>query len=1001
MTQSQIETMAPRESDAAARAGAQELLRNRQEMLALSYIAYVGLYGLAAIDVARMFLLVQRFLNDLAPVRDRWKIVWGPGVANSKFASFIDDRVVFVVEHTKEKNRFAVVIRGTNPLSIANISEVNDIFEMIDWPYGKPAPGLKPKISRGIDNGLEQLVAIRASDELPGSGKSLIEFLKERVARARGAVRIDVTGHSLGGALAGTLALCLTDLQGTDEVPETLRWDPDRKARVWATTIAAIPAGDPDFAAHSDAQLDGRCDRVANSLDIVPYTGIASEMGIIRHIYEPTVPTGTLISLSFDNVIKRLTAEKLVYQHACRDAVKLEGTVRKGGDNFVAEMLYQHVDAYVHLLDLTDAIDIKTLLSASPDDMEDDLSQEKTANGASKRPVWTPAALRLGDFGPPLDPPASLLPAKHTPTPLATEGHQKLVEIYPVSKPSRFRALYLIYRTIVYLLHLLPLRNRPFQAARLTRVYLENLGGIWIKLGQVLSMRTDLFSNEFCEELANLQERSFGFPTDVARRIIDDCLGHPLEQTFDVFEEVPVAAASLSQVHKARLRKNGVWVAIKVQKPYAREYFQKDFSWISFLFRTFDRLGIGEQFGWKGMLNEVKEVIEDELDYRHELAAIRDIRRTLKKHKIYVPRPFDALCNDRVLVMEFIHGVSVAEYIRVNRADPERARKWCEENNISCKKVAKTLCHSLLRQMFEDNLCHGDIHPGNVVMLRNSRIAFLDFGTVGSFDTEFIAAYRLYLTALASQNFSEAVDLMLWLSGELPVIDIQVVRFEVISAMRSWYARTRRRSLPVHQRSLASSSDEVGKILMRYRMRVNWSMLKLGRTYHTLDMTIGAVYPKVNYPKLLKSYYAKATRRANQRALTALAGLPQRLGGYASIVLPRFRERLFVFMAGRSIIEEIIISVGALLRFLLVVLAAALGLVYLRQHHPELAAQLFQHEPRLLHAIDMVPYIAPGYWAVLAIVVFIMIVKHQRLLARTKRQPVRLPGGQGSSQVEA
>jgi ubiquinone biosynthesis protein len=508
-------------------------------------------------------------------------------------------------------------------------------------------------------------------------------------------------------------------------------------------------------------------------------------------------------------------------------------------------------------------------------------------------------------------------------------------------------------------------------------------------------MRTDVFTVAFCNELSKLQERSFGFSPARARRTIEEELKQPIEAVFEDFEDAPVAAASLAQVHRARLRRGGIEVAVKVQRPNAERVFRQDFRWISTWFLTLDFLGVSKNAGWKDMLKEIDHLIGEELDYGHEVAAIRDIRKTLKRHKIYVPKPFEDHCTKRVIVMEFVRGVSAAEYIQVSRVDPDRARRWIEENGISRAKIATRLCHTLLRQMFEDNLCHGDIHPGNVMLLRKSRLALLDFGTVGSFDMEFITAYRLYLTALANRHFGEAADLMLRLSGTLPVVDLAQVRKDLIASMQRWSERTRCRNLPIHERSLATSADDIGKILIQYRFSVNWGMLKIGRTYHTLDMTISAIYPEIDYPKVIMKYQRDAGARDTLRLLATLAGLPNRVRAYASLVIPTLREGLLKFETAESMLEQITEWLLKLFRSVFFAGAGFALLLYLHQHHKAFLDRILDPSSPIRRFMDRFTVIDGTTWAILGLIIAYTCLKIYLLVRRATRPAVRLPWLQG------
>src|SRR6185312_11866343 len=210
------------------------------------------------------------------------------------------------------------------------------------------------------------------------------------------------------------------------------------------------------------------------------------------------------------------------------------------------------------------------------------------------------------------------------------------------------------------------------------------------------------------QELAKLQNRAVGFPTPLARQIIEADLGAPIEQYFDEFGERPFAVASIGQVYRARLRQEQVYVAVKVQKPYAPEMFARDLVFIRWVVRLLQILRFRAHMRWDLGYEELCAVMKEELDFHYEASSIRRMRKSLRSHRIYVPRLFSKYSSRRVLVTEFIHAVLMADYIKVADTDPQKLAAWVNENNVDPRKVARRLIHSIFRQLLENNLYHGD-----------------------------------------------------------------------------------------------------------------------------------------------------------------------------------------------------------------------------------------------------------------------------------------------------
>jgi len=154
------------------------------------------------------------------------------------------------------------------------------------------------------------------------------------------------------------------------------------------------------------------------------------------------------------------------------------------------------------------------------------------------------------------------------------------------------------------------------------------------------------------------------------------------------------------------------------------------------------------------------------MDCRYEASATRRMRRNLRAHGIYVPKVFHG--TRRVLVSEYVDGELMADYLRVRLSDPAALNKWREANGIDEREVGRDLLFSLLRQLIEDNLFHGDLHPGNIMLLRDNRIALIDFGTCSFSEHTTLEWFRMSIIALSQRNYAKAADLYVLLAGTLP-----------------------------------------------------------------------------------------------------------------------------------------------------------------------------------------------------------------------------------------
>lgn len=459
-----------------------------------------------------------------------------------------------------------------------------------------------------------------------------------------------------------------------------------------------------------------------------------------------------------------------------------------------------------------------------------------------------------------------MLATRLIPTRLIDPSERGRIVIKETRPPSPFRTVVVtaVIARYVLAISLLQLRGRltgMIAGARLRETF-EGLGGLWLKVGQLLSLRIDLFPHDFCFELAKLQNRATGFPTAQARRILEEDLGGPIELYFEEFGEHPFAVASIGQVYRAKLRQEAVYVAVKVQKPYAKEMFAQDLVAVRWAVRLLRLLRFRRHMRWDLGYDELCSVMKEELDFHYEASSVRRMRKSLRPHRIYVPKLFSQYCSRRVLVTEFIHAVLMADYLKLADRDPDKLAAWLTENNVDPRRVARRLIHSIFRQLLEDNLYHGDLHPGNIVLLRNNRIALIDFGSTNFTEREYLTKFGMFIKALAMRDYSKSADLCLMLTASLPPnIDTDQVKEELVGALRSWATRTLVQELPYHDKSLDNATIQIVKILVNYRCTMEWAWLRIHRALMTLDTSLIYLYPKVNYTRMLQRYFFKAEQR--------------------------------------------------------------------------------------------------------------------------------------------
>ena len=592
------------------------------------------------------------------------------------------------------------------------------------------------------------------------------------------------------------------------------------------------------------------------------------------------------------------------------------------------------------------------------------------------------------------------------PTRLVNPTERPPVEIVTAVPEPGFPAARALYRISRWALHGLWLRvtgrsDRAAQARRLRRLF-DDLGGFWIKAGQLMSLRIDLFSSELCQELSTLQDRANGFPFDVARRIVEDDLGAPLSQIFDSFEEMPFAAASIGQLHRAHLKQEDVWVAVKVQRPYVADAVANELALVRRVTRFLDALSIKPHVRWSDFYWELQHILEEEIDYRFEASNLRRMRKTLRRHNIFVPRVFDRCSSRRVLVMEFVEGALMADYLRLIKTDPARLSSWLAENNIEPDLLARRLAWSILRQVLEDNLYHGDLHPGNIILLRDSRFALIDFGAIGFLELEYLEKYRLLLRSAADFDYDKSADLIFLLSATLPIRDLERVKEEVVRTLRAWGTRTSVKQLPYSEKSVDSMWVELSKIYLRYKCTFAWEILRICRAFATLDASLMHLYPEANYTKLLGQYFRRAERRALRQfttrkslrqTLTQLVlatDLPGKVAELTFFNASLARKHAKVFEGATSKVANLFAVLFGNLSLLCVLLGVAIVLILLERHAPAMVQPLMKGI--IYRAVHAAPPLETDTWLLLLALDAYAGWTFAKLRGRFKRNEVRVAG---------
>jgi ubiquinone biosynthesis protein len=404
--------------------------------------------------------------------------------------------------------------------------------------------------------------------------------------------------------------------------------------------------------------------------------------------------------------------------------------------------------------------------------------------------------------------------------------------------------------------------------AREVRQALDEGGVTFVKLGQVLSTRPDLLSPEFTDELRRLQDQATPAPWPQVEQVLSGELGGPVEEVFTRFDREPLAAASVAQIHTARLR-SGDEVAVKVQRPGIRSVVERDLDIVARLARSLERrTRWARSIGAGDLANAFADAVREELDFRVEAGNMAAVAAASPggDGAVRIPVPHAPLCTERVLVMQRLEGTPVGA------ADPVIAEQALDRQALAC-----ALLECMLRQIMVNGVFHADPHPGNVLVLTDGRLGLLDFGSVGRLDASLRASLQRLLLALDRGDPLGASDALLEVTLRPDEIDQE--RLE--RALGQFMARYLGPGTTPGMRMFG----DLFRIVADYRLSVPPEVAAVFRALATLEGTLGRLAPGFN---LVTQARAFAGRYAAGELEVATA--PQTVADELATLLPMLRR---------------------------------------------------------------------------------------------------------------
>jgi ubiquinone biosynthesis protein len=414
---------------------------------------------------------------------------------------------------------------------------------------------------------------------------------------------------------------------------------------------------------------------------------------------------------------------------------------------------------------------------------------------------------------------------------------------------------------------------------RIRRV-LEELGPSFIKLGQLMSTRADIFPPEYIEQFSKLQDRVPPVPFQSIEKVIETELRRPPSELFASIEPDAMAAASVAQVHTARL-KSGEKVAVKVVRPGIHKRIRNDLQLMYYVAAKIEKnSSLGRMLGAINLVKEFERSIFRELDMLTEGGNIGRFKESFKDiQEIYIPEVYWQLTSKSVLVMEHIEGIKMDDVAEIRR------------HGIDPQQVAMIGLRSFSRQLMESGIFHADPHPGNTIVMYDGRVSLVDFGIVGYLDEETMLQIAHIFLGFAEHDYDMIMDAFEAAGLIQPGrIDLTLFRQDLKDISEPFYGRS------LQTISVKNVYDQVMRLVFKYQIRMPRNHLLLLKTFiqtEALGKILGsdASLLEVTRPyarKLLeRGYEAQKIFKSMGRDTKAAAGMMRQLPRLGNELLKR------------------------------------------------------------------------------------------------------------------
>lgn len=373
------------------------------------------------------------------------------------------------------------------------------------------------------------------------------------------------------------------------------------------------------------------------------------------------------------------------------------------------------------------------------------------------------------------------------------------------------------------------------------RLVCEELGPTFVKFGQILSNRPDLLPEGLIRELEKLQDSVPPIPGLLAKQAVEQELKKKTEELFASFETEAFASASMAQVHRATLQ-TGEKVVLKIQRPGIKEVIESDVKVMLYIADIFSRrIPSLKSFDPVGLVRNFEESITKELDFIHESVNVQRFHRNFEDDKkdegwIHSPKVYSELTTTKVLTLEYIEGIKVSDSQKLFN------------NGLDRKVVAHRLALSYFKQVFNYGFFHADPHPGNLLILPDNVICYLDYGMMGSILKKDIEQFGHLFIAVNKKDVRKIIRSLQMLSDNPIIRNFRELESDLEEFVQNYSFKS------IHTNEMSTVLLELKDIIVKHGLKVPTHFFLLGRSMVTIEGVIHSLDPDLNLETILRPY---------------------------------------------------------------------------------------------------------------------------------------------------